>query len=90
MSLIALHLQKILFISLIFNYLEFYFCILFIFAGSSWPLGHFSSCGEWRLLFVMVCRLLPAVVSLAVERGPRECGLQESRCLGSVVMAPGL
>ena len=29
----------------------------------------FSSCGEWGLLFVAVCRLLIAVASLVVEHG---------------------
>ena len=29
----------------------------------------FSSCGEWGLLFVVVCRLLIAVASLVVEHG---------------------
>ena len=29
----------------------------------------FSSCGEWELLFIAVCRLLTAVASLVVEHG---------------------
>ena len=29
----------------------------------------FSSCGEWGLLFVAVCRLLIAVASLVAEHG---------------------
>ena len=29
----------------------------------------FSNCGEWGLLFVVVCRLLIAVASLVLEHG---------------------
>ena len=29
----------------------------------------FSSCGEWGLLFIVVCRLLLAVASLVAEHG---------------------
>ena len=35
----------------------------------------FSSCGEWRLLFVAVCGLLVAVVSLVAEHRLYACGL---------------
>ena len=36
----------------------------------------FSSCGEWGLLFVAVCRLLIVVSSLVAEHGLWACGLQ--------------
>ena len=36
----------------------------------------FSSCGEWGLLFVVVLRLLTAVVSLLATRGLGSCGTQ--------------
>ena len=29
----------------------------------------FSSCSEWELVFIVVCRLLTAVASLVVEHG---------------------
>ena len=29
----------------------------------------FSSCSEWRLLFIVVCRLLIAMASLVAEHG---------------------
>ena len=61
-----------------------YFCWVFVL------LRLFSSCGEWQQLFVTMCRLLLAAASLAVERGPRDRGLQESRCTGSVAVAPQL
>ena len=34
----------------------------------------FSSCGEWGLLFVVVCVLLIAVASLVAERRLSSCG----------------
>ena len=34
----------------------------------------FSSCGEWGLLFLVVCRLLFAVVSLVAEHRLSSCG----------------
>ena len=37
-------------------------------AGSSWPGGLFSSCGEQGPLLVVLCELLVAVAPLAVER----------------------
>ena len=37
----------------------------------------FSSCSEWGLLFVAVCRILIAVASLVPEHGLQACGLQE-------------
>ena len=50
----------------------------------------FSSCGERRLLFVAVHRLLIAVASLTVEHGLQARGLQQLRHSGSVVVAHGL
>ena len=35
-----------------------------------------SSCGEWRLLFIVVRGLLLAVASLVAEHGLYACGLQ--------------
>ena len=49
-----------------------YLCIYsFIFdcAGYLFLRGLFSSCGEWRLVFVAVCGLLVGVLSLVVKRG---------------------
>ena len=54
--------------------------------GSPLLLGLFSSCGEWRLLFVAVRRLLTVVASLVAEhrvQGTRAsvvvaCGLQST------------
>ena len=57
----------------------------------------FSSCGEWRLLFVVVRRLLIAVASLVTEQGSRRecfssCGTraQQSWLVGSRAQAQQL
>ena len=51
----------------------FYFIYLFIYLWLRWVFvaacGLFSSCGKWRLLFVVVCGLLTAVASLVAEHG---------------------
>ena len=36
-------------------------------AGSLLPCGRFSSCREWRLLFILVGRLLTAAASLVAK-----------------------
>ena len=53
--------------------LKFFFYFIYLFLGA---LGFFcctqafSSCGEWGLLFVVVCLFLIVVVSLVVEHRP--------------------
>ena len=50
----------------------------------------FSSCGEWGLLFVAVCRLLIVMASLVVKHGLQARRLQQLWHMGSVVVAHGL
>ena len=55
----------------LFIYFKFIYFIYLFLAALSLPCcaWAFSSCGEWGLLFVVVCRLLIAVTSLVVARG---------------------
>ena len=66
--------------------------ILFNFgcAGSSLLCQLFSCCSKWGLLFVVVCRLFLAVVSLVTEHGCRARGLQQLLCVDSTVVISGL
>ena len=66
------------------------FICLFSCGGSS--LLHSGCLWLWRvgLIFVVVCRLLIAVASLAVVRGLQACRLQQLQHVGSVVVALGL
>ena len=50
-------------------YITFPGLILLIFdcTGSCCCVQAFSSCGEWRLCFIVECRLLTAVASLVAE-----------------------
>ena len=64
-------------------------------AASSLPQGLFSSCGEWRRLFVVLNRLLIAVASPVTGHGlwgPRASGVAAPGCwnTGSIVVAHGL
>ena len=47
----------------------------------------FCICGEWELLFVVVCGLLIVVASLVVEHRLQARGLQQLQHVGSVVTA---
>ena len=56
----------------------FYFWLRLVFIAAR---GFFSGCGEWGLLFIVVCRLLIVVASLAGITGSRlmgfsNCGTQ--------------
>ena len=51
-------------------------CFMFGSAGSLLLHRLFSSCGEWRLLFVTMCRLLIAVASLAWSTGLGDAGFR--------------
>ena len=53
------------FFSLINLFIYFFLAVLGL-RCCTWA---FSSCGEWGLLFVAVCRLLTAVASLVAEHG---------------------
>ena len=65
-----------------------YFIYLFLAAfGLHCCAQAFSSCDEWRLLFVVVCGLLIAVASLVVEHRLQVHGLQYLWHMGSVVVA---
>ena len=66
------------------------FCLIYLFIclflaalGLHCCTRAFSSCGEWGLLFVAVCRLLIAVASLAAEHGLQARGLQQLWLVGS-------
>ena len=50
------------------SFLKNYFLFL-VALGLRYCVGAFSSCGEWRLLFTVMGRLLIAVASLVVEHG---------------------
>ena len=47
----------------------FFFSLVLAVLGLCCCARAFSSCGEWGLLFVVVCGLLIAVASLVVEHG---------------------
>ena len=75
-----------------FLYLYIYiFNIIYSFLtalGLHWFVWIFSSCSEWKLLFVALHGLLIAVASLVI--GSQACGLQELWCTGSVIIVHGL
>ena len=54
------------FLKVTFFFFNFYFWLHWVFTADALA---FSSCGERRLLFVAVCRLLIAVASLVAEHG---------------------
>ena len=64
-----------------------FFFNLFIFghAGSLLLCGLFSSCSEWRLLFIVVLGFLIALLLLLCSMGSRVHGLQLWPLLGSKV-----
>ena len=64
---------------LIFIFIEIYLINLFL---AALGLRCYASCGEWGLLFVLVCRLLIAVAS--------RCGARALGVRASVVVAHGL
>ena len=58
------------FCSLFFFFKFIYFIYLFLAAlGLRCCARAFSSCGEWGLLFIVVCGLLIVVASLVAEHG---------------------
>ena len=54
--------------------------LLYIYSWVCWVFvaapAFFSSCGEWRRLFIVMGRLLIAVASPVVSTSSRVCGLQ--------------
>ena len=72
--------------------LSFKFLLIFIFgcAGSSLPCVFFPSCGKQGWLSGCGALVLPAVASLAAQRGSRARGLQWLWHEGSAVAAHGL
>ena len=74
-----------------FFYLFIYLCLIYSLAALDLCccMRAFSSCGEWGLLFVVVCGLI-VVASLVAEHGLQACGLQQLWRTGSVVVARGL
>ena len=62
---------------LFYLFLFIYFVYLFLAAlGLHCCVWAFSSCGEWGLLFVAVCRLLIEMASIVVDHRLCVCGLQ--------------
>ena len=50
-------------------------------------MGHFSSLGEWGLLFLVACGLLIVVASLVAEHWLEGMWAQQLQLLGSVAQA---
>ena len=69
-------------------FISFYlFIYLFFGCIGSFLLRVGFSCGEWGLLFIVVCGLLIVVASLVAEHRLQACGLQQLWHVGSVVVA---
>ena len=73
----------------LFFFLMYLFYLFLAVLGLHCCVQAFSSCGEWGLLFVVVCKLL-VVASLVAEHGLQVHGLQQLQHAGSVVVACGL
>ena len=59
-------------LSILFYFFKFIYLFIYLFLavlGLCYCVRAFSRCGDWRLLFVVVCGLLIAVASLVVEHG---------------------
>ena len=57
------------FIFILFYLLTLFYLLFLAALGLRCCEQAFSSCGEWGLLFIVVCRLLIAVASLVAEHG---------------------
>ena len=71
----------------VFCFLINLFIFIFGWLGLRCCMQAFSSCSEWRLLFIAVRRLLIAIASLVAEHRLQVRGLQQLWHTGSVVVA---
>ena len=67
-------------------FLYLFICLLLTALGLRCCTQAFSSCGKQGLLFIVMCRLLIAVASLATEHGLWALRLQQLQYTGLVVV----
>ena len=81
-----IHFELILFLY-VNLFIYFYFWLRWVFVAAR---GLFSSCGEWGLLFIVVCGLLIGWLLLLQSTGSRRVGFSSCGRWASVVVALGL